>query len=868
MTISDNQPTKKEIEKLYREVANLRNVEAHLRQEIAERERAEAALTQNQMQFEAFFSQSLDGCFFMLLDEPLRWDDDTDKDAALDHAFVHQRITKINRAMLDQYGAEEAAFIGLTPTDLMSHDIEYGRQLWRTLFDNGRISLESDERKLDGTPMWVEGEYVCLYDGDGRIIGHFGIQREVTKRKQAAIDLQASQTMLRLVLDNIPQAVFWKDRKSVYLGCNQEFANDAGIADPADIIGLTDYDLPWTREEAKFFRTIDQQVMENNQPQYNLEEPQTQAGKETTSWLLTNKIPLHGANDLVVGILGTYADITEIKNTQEALRRSEEMYRRIVNTAEEGIWVLDAQGNTTFVNNKMATMLQYRPDEMIGHPLFDFINHKDKQKYTPERLQQRIQSGREHRDFKFERKDGSYIWTIISISPIKTDDGRYTGAVGMVTDITQRRQVEKNLEKYINRLEILRYIENAILNAQSTRAIAHELLTRLHEIIPFVQGTVLLIDWKAQTAKALACISQVDTGMEAGTQHSLHEIGFIEKIAMGKLFYESDLNNIESPSLVIQQIKRTGASSMLGVPLVAQGQVIGMTVVGGTQQNAFTIEHIEIIQELAHSLAVAVEQAQLREQIQQHTIELEQRVLKRTYELQKANERLKEMDYLKSKFISDVTHELRTPVTNMLLYLDLLRLGKADNFERYHQVLKEQTERLRQLVEDSLDLTRLDLAQGDISLLWLELNSLVSQAVTAVTQNAERKNITLNLAPTPLPPIPMDGGQISRVMAVLLNNAINFTPAGQVYVSTQLDDTAALAGIMIQDTGIGFAEKDLEHCFEPFYRGENVGQLNIPGNGLGLTLAKRIVDLHNGRIEIQSTLGKGSTVTVWLPLKQ
>ena len=105
-------------------------------------------------------------------------------------------------------------------------------------------------------------------------------------------------------------------------------------------------------------------------------------------------------------------------------------------------------------------------------------------------------------------------------------------------------------------------------------------------------------------------------------------------------------------------------------------------------------------------------------------------------------------------------------------------------------------------------------------------------------------------------------------MAVLLNNAINFTPAGEVHVSTQLDDTAALAGIMIQDTGIGFAEKDLEHCFEPFYRGENVGQLNIPGNGLGLTLAKRIVDLHNGRIEIQSTLGKGSTVTVWLPLKQ
>jgi signal transduction histidine kinase len=153
-------------------------------------------------------------------------------------------------------------------------------------------------------------------------------------------------------------------------------------------------------------------------------------------------------------------------------------------------------------------------------------------------------------------------------------------------------------------------------------------------------------------------------------------------------------------------------------------------------------------------------------------------------------------------------------------------------------------------------------------LLPLELNPIVTQAVTAVTKIAEQKKLILTFLPAQLPTVPMDGGQISRVMGNLLSNAINFTPAGEVHVSTLLDDKTQFVGIKVQDTGIGFSEADLRHCFDPFYRGEQVGQFDIPGNGLGLALANRIVDLHNGRIEIESILGQGSTVTVWLPIKQ
>jgi PAS domain S-box-containing protein len=133
---------------------------------------------------ELFFSQSLDGFFFMMLDEPIRWDDSIDKEKALDYVFEHQRVTKVNDAMLAQYGATREAFLGTTPADLFRHDIAYGRKIWREFFDHGRLHIETDERRVDGSPVPIEGDYLCFYDEEGRIAGHFGIQRDVTERKR------------------------------------------------------------------------------------------------------------------------------------------------------------------------------------------------------------------------------------------------------------------------------------------------------------------------------------------------------------------------------------------------------------------------------------------------------------------------------------------------------------------------------------------------------------------------------------------------------------------------------------------------------------------------------------------------------------
>ncbi|MBI5965606.1 MAG: PAS domain S-box protein [Chloroflexi bacterium] len=170
--------------------------------DITERRKAEEALRKSEQELRAFFSQSIDGCFYMMLDEPVQWDETVDKEKVLDYVFAHQRITQINDAMLTQYSATREQMLGLTPGVFFEHDLKYGRDLWRRFFDTGKLVLESDERKFDGTPMWIEGEYIAFHDSQGRTLGHFGIQRDITERKRTEKALQErekqSQSLLRL----------------------------------------------------------------------------------------------------------------------------------------------------------------------------------------------------------------------------------------------------------------------------------------------------------------------------------------------------------------------------------------------------------------------------------------------------------------------------------------------------------------------------------------------------------------------------------------------------------------------------------------------------------------------------------------------
>ncbi|MDA0267197.1 MAG: ATP-binding protein [Cyanobacteria bacterium] len=143
--------------------------------------------------------------------------------------------------------------------------------------------------------------------------------QERVQREKVEYDLQASRQLLQLVMDTLPEAIFWKDLNLAYLGCNQNFAEDAGRASPQEMIGKTDYDMPWKTEEAEFYRECDRRVIESNQAEFGIIEPQLNGEGEET-WLETNKAPLHDSAGNVIGVLGTYQDITQRKRAEVALQ--------------------------------------------------------------------------------------------------------------------------------------------------------------------------------------------------------------------------------------------------------------------------------------------------------------------------------------------------------------------------------------------------------------------------------------------------------------------------------------------------------------------------------------------------------------------
>ncbi|NCC76642.1 MAG: diguanylate cyclase [Clostridia bacterium] len=200
------------------------------------------------VQLELLFQQSLAGIFFMMLDEPVVWNDSIDKEKVLDYVFDHHRITEVNQAMLDQYRATASQFVGSTPKQLFAHDLPSGRSVWRKFFDHGRLHIDTDEKRMDGSRMAVLGDYICLYDDQGRITGHFGVQVDITDRNEW-IEKQEQHSALQQFFNISPELMFIRDDKGVVQKANQAWQTILGYdADELELIHLTDLIHPEDQE--------------------------------------------------------------------------------------------------------------------------------------------------------------------------------------------------------------------------------------------------------------------------------------------------------------------------------------------------------------------------------------------------------------------------------------------------------------------------------------------------------------------------------------------------------------------------------------------------------------------------------------------
>ncbi len=232
--------------------------------------------------------------------------------------------------------------------------------------------------------------------------------------------------------------------------------------------------------------------------------------------------------------------------------------------------------------------------------------------------------------------------------------------------------------------------------------------------------------------------------------------------------------------------------------------------------------------------------------------------------------RLRELDRLKSRFVSNVSHELRTPIATIKLYASLMRQAPPEKLKEHLDVLAREAERQARLVEDILQVSRIDAGRLRMNPQPTALNGLTEVAVVSHQALAQNRGLSLEHRPTQPGPVALvDTERLMQVLNNLVENAVRYTPeGGKVVVSTGKEEAEGQvwATVTVTDTGIGIPEEELPHIFDRFFRGKEPRRMQVPGSGLGLAIVKEIVELHGGRVTVESQVGVGSTFTVWLPL--
>jgi signal transduction histidine kinase len=299
--------------------------------------------------------------------------------------------------------------------------------------------------------------------------------------------------------------------------------------------------------------------------------------------------------------------------------------------------------------------------------------------------------------------------------------------------------------------------------------------------------------------------------------------------------------------------------SLIVVPIIVKGRILGVL---GTSiahpGRQFTQADLRLAMALADRAALAIENSRLYTQERQLRQELED-----------LNQKVQEANRLKTEFVTVVTHELRSPLTSIAGYLDLLleeegREG-AEAREAYLQIVKRNADRLLELINDLLDLARLEAGKLELKRLPLDLEGLIQEVSGALRPQIEGKgqHLRLDLA-APLPVVTGAPERLTQILLNLVSNAHKYTPqGGSITVATRAERAGVC--IAVQDTGIGLSSEEQQQLFTKFFRAQHPLAQEAGGTGLGLAIARALVELHGGTLTVVSTPGQGSTFNVTLP---
>jgi PAS domain S-box-containing protein len=429
----------------------------------------------------------------------------------------------------------------------------------------------------------------------------------------------------------------------------------------------------------------------------------------------------------------------------------------------------------------------------------------------------------------------------------------------------QRARLYQAVKEKVQEVTVLYEVGRALTSTLRPENVLDQMMHILRESFGYVHCAILLVDEGNNELYVRAASGYAGEGVE-NLRLKVGNEGITGWVAAtGRPLYVPDVQ--KDPRYVpgMKEVR-----SEIALPLKIGDRVLGVLNVESTELGAFHERDVRILSSLAAQAAVAIENARLYAEIERKAEELNTacRDLEISrQDILKVNERLQEMDRLKSEFLATMSHELRTPLTAIIAYSELLRDERVDDSKRseFLEIITEQGNRLLQLITDLLDLSKLECGKMQLNLEQSDLNEIVLSGVETIRPTAEKKGLEVltDLAPG-LPTIYMDTKRIRQVCWNLLCNAAKFTDSGgKIRVSSE--DSGEELVVKISDTGIGIRPEDMERIFDRFAQVDSSATRAHGGAGLGLDLVRRFVTLHSGRVWVESEYGRGSTFFFTLP---
>jgi two-component system, cell cycle sensor histidine kinase and response regulator CckA len=680
---------------------------------------------------------------------------------------------------------------------------------------------------------------------------------DITRRRHVEEELHRSRQLLQMVLDHVPQRVFWKDTNLHFLGCNRRFAEDNGLPDPATVVGRTDYDLQ-PRESAERFRADDRQVIQTGVPKVNYEEPQTREDG-SLQWLRTSKVPLRERDGQVFGVLGTYEDITEHRQSEEALRESEQHYRELFAAAQRQAKELELLNRVHTAISRGLELPEVFRSVVEGIASTFGYTHVSIYLLRGDALEFQYQVGYEKVLMRIPTSQGVNGKVARTGLPVLVDDvGRDPDFIAAIPGVRSELCIPLFDQKRVV----------GTLNVESTgEMVLGEADLRLMKVLGeqvgiAIAGARLYTEARDSEQRYRTLVENLGEGIaivdpEENFRFANPAAEEVFGVAPGGLAgcnLKQFLSDEEWEHTRTETgRRRRGETTTYEQGIIRPDGTVRLIKLTATPQYDATGA-------FSHTFGVF------------HDITEERRTQEA---LRKSEERLAQSQKLEAvgRLAGGVAHDFNNLLTVIRGYADLLDMQMHDTHP-----MKADAQEIKRAADRAADLTAQLLAFSRGQVLRpriLDLNDVVRGMRNMIGRLVgEDIELRTELAPGPTT-VRADQGQIEQVAMNLAANSRDAMPRGGVLTIATAGRTIGTGGVEehaeippgdyvtmeVSDTGVGIDRDSLPRIFEPFYTTKEVGH----GTGLGLATVYGIVKQSGGFIYCTSEPGAGTTFTVYLP---